>query len=73
MPANSPVPFDFKVEQDPKRWNPWEPKDVVKALDHLEKKVRGFGYDAAKVNLKKLSTRMIFQTNFQSNKINIIY
>ncbi len=71
MPASSPVPFDFNVEQDPKRWNPWDPKDVVKALDNLEKEVRDFGYDAAKVNLK-LFNKNDFQTNFHI-KINIIY
>ncbi|CAG8445632.1 14478_t:CDS:2 [Funneliformis caledonium] len=48
VPASAPVPFDFNIEQDPKRWNPWAPKAVMKALDHLEKEVRGFGHDAAK-------------------------
>ncbi|CAB4467800.1 hypothetical protein RhiirA1_505926 [Rhizophagus irregularis] len=47
-PSDSPAPFDFCSEQDPKKWKPWDPKDMVNALDHLEKEVRSFGHDAAK-------------------------
>ncbi|RIA85907.1 Glycoside Hydrolase Family 35 protein [Glomus cerebriforme] len=47
-PPDAPVPFDFNSEQDPRKWKPWDPKDMVNALDHLEKVVRGFGHDAAK-------------------------
>ncbi|GBC08608.1 hypothetical protein RclHR1_08250005 [Rhizophagus clarus] len=47
-PSDSPAPFDFSSDQDPKEWKPWDPKDMVNAIDHLEKEVRGFGHDAAK-------------------------
>jgi hypothetical protein len=50
VPSDSSVLFYFNIERDPKKWKPWETKDVVKALDNIEKVVRSFGHDAAKVN-----------------------
>ncbi|PKK80814.1 hypothetical protein RhiirC2_859600 [Rhizophagus irregularis] len=48
VPSDSSVLFYFNIERDPKKWKPWETKDVVKALDNIEKVVRSFGHDAAK-------------------------
>ncbi|CAG8777561.1 1390_t:CDS:2, partial [Ambispora leptoticha] len=34
--------FDKYFEQDPKKWKPWNPKDVSSSLDGIEKKTRSF-------------------------------
>ncbi|CAG8506615.1 5315_t:CDS:2 [Ambispora leptoticha] len=47
VPASA-TPWNLNAEQDPKKWAPWEPKELTNGVDKLEETVRGFGHDAAK-------------------------